>query len=194
MHNIDLSFYVRAYDDNLHPQLCQRLIQSFDSLPRFHSQNGRSVRAELADSAWTELNVTRLSDEAFLGMFRGFIDRALERYNQDIGLEIPVPNTPFVSDLMMKRYRPGADERFQLHFDAANYVSNRYLVLIWYLNDVPAGGETVFPQLDLKIEARAGRLLVFPPYWMYQHEGLPPISGDKYIMSCYLLFETPRPR
>jgi hypothetical protein len=53
---------------------------------------------------------------------------------------------------------------------------------------VEAGGETRFPQLDLKVEARAGRLLMFPPYWMYQHEGLPPQSGDKYIISTYLLF------
>lgn len=33
---------------------------------------------------------------------------------------------------------------------------------------------------------------MFPPYWMYQHEGLPPISGDKYILSTYLLFIDPR--
>ena len=35
---------------------------------------------------------------------------------------------------------------------------------------------------------RIGRLVVFPPYWMFQHEGRPPVSGDKYILSTYLLF------
>jgi hypothetical protein len=29
---------------------------------------------------------------------------------------------------------------------------------------------------------------MFPPYWMYQHEGAPPLSGDKYIVGTYLLF------
>jgi len=29
---------------------------------------------------------------------------------------------------------------------------------------------------------------MFPPYWMYQHAGLPPRSNDKYIISTYLLF------
>jgi prolyl 4-hydroxylase len=193
MHNCDLSFYVRTYDHNLAPELCQQLIGSFDSLSRFHKQNGRGVRAGLEGSAWTELNVTRLSDAAFLGMFRAFIDGALDRYNRDIGMTIPIPNTPLLSDLVMKRYRPNTEERFQLHFDAVNQHANRYLVLLWYLNDVPEGGETRFPQLDLKIEARPGRLLMFPPYWMYQHEGLPPSSGDKYILSTYLLFEMPQP-
>ena len=36
--------------------------------------------------------------------------------------------------------------------------------------------------------AQTGRLVVFPPYWMYQHEGIAPVSGDKYILSTYLLF------
>jgi prolyl 4-hydroxylase len=121
-------------------------------------------------------------------MFRKLIDRALERYNRDIELAIPIPNTPLTSELILKRYRPGQQERFQLHFDAIHHVANRYLVLLWYLNDVDQGGETRFPQLEVTVEARAGRLLMFPPYWMYQHEGLPPTSGDKYIVSTYLLF------
>jgi hypothetical protein len=28
---------------------------------------------------------------------------------------------------------------------------------------------------------------------MYQHEGIAPVSGDKYILSTYLLFEAPVP-
>jgi prolyl 4-hydroxylase len=31
-------------------------------------------------------------------------------------------------------------------------------------------------------------MLIFPPYWMYQHAGLPPLSNEKYILSTYLLF------
>ena len=61
-------------------------------------------------------------------------------------------------------------------------------MILWYLNDVDEGGETVFPQLDYSVAARTGRLLIFPPYWMYQHEGMPPLSGEKYILSTYLLF------
>ena len=64
----------------------------------------------------------------------------------------------------------------------------RYLVFLWYLNDVADGGETVFVDIDMKVAPRAGRLLVFPPYWMYQHAGLPPVSNDKYIISTYLMF------
>ncbi|HSC08275.1 MAG TPA: 2OG-Fe(II) oxygenase, partial [Steroidobacteraceae bacterium] len=90
--------------------------------------------------------------------------------------------------LILKRYRAGSMERFQVHFDSIHELANRYVVLIWYLNDVQEGGETRFPRLDLSVAARTGRLLMFPPYWMYQHAGLPAKSGDKYIVSTYLLF------
>ena len=184
----DLRHYVRVYDGDLEPAFCAQLIASFTTLERFQRRNGREVRRGLEESAWTELNVTRLSDEGFLMLFRNRIDRALAAYNRDVQLTIPVPNSPSTADLILKRYRPGRDERFQLHFDAVNHLAHRYLVMLWYLNDVAEGGETRFPQIGVTVRPKAGRLIVFPPYWMYQHEGVVPVSGDKYILSTYLLF------
>jgi prolyl 4-hydroxylase len=188
MGRLDLRHYIRIYDDHLPADLCARMVQSFNGLVRFHQRNGRGVRAGLEDSAWTEVNVTRFSDEGFLTFFRQRIDAALEAYNTDVGLAIPVPNSPRTADLILKRYRPDGTESFQAHFDSINEVANRYLVLLWYLNDVADGGETSFPQLDVAVQPKAGRLLMFPPYWMYQHAGLAPRSGDKFILSTYLLF------
>jgi prolyl 4-hydroxylase len=184
----DLRHYIRVYDDDLQPDLCGKMIESFGALQRFQQYNGRNLRRGLEDSEWTELNVTRFSDPGFLAMFRALIERSLARYNAEVGLTIPIPSTPTTSDLIMKRYRSSGVEKFQLHFDAIHHVANRYLVLLWYLNDVAAGGETRFPQLDFAVSPRAGRLLMFPPYWMYQHEGAPPSAGEKYILSTYLLF------
>lgn len=188
----DLPHYVRVYDNHLEPDLCRRMLASFEALARFQVVNGRGVRRGLEDSAWTELNVSRLADQAFITDFRLRIDTAFDRYNRDIGLTIPLPRAPNHSDLTLKKYRPAGNDRFQLHFDSIYSVANRYLVLLWYLNDVTEGGETRFPQLGLSVKPAAGRLLMFPPYWMYQHEGVPPHSGDKFILSTYLLFgETP---
>jgi prolyl 4-hydroxylase len=189
----DLNHYIRSYDHNLDASFCQRLIDSFEAGSRFQQRNGRGLRAGLEESAWTELNVTRLADASLLNSFRELIDAALARYNRDVGLAIPIPNSAHTSDLIMKRYCVGKEEQFQLHFDAINHVANRYLVMIWYLNDVARGGQTQFPQLHTAVSPQAGRLLMFPPYWMYQHEGIPPLSGDKYIISTYLLFQNPQP-
>lgn len=144
MSHADLRRYIRTYDHDLDAKLCQQMIASFAGLERFQLRNGRGVRNGLEDSAWTELNVSRLSDAGFLGMFRKLIDRALDRYNREIELAIAIPNTPLTSDLTLKRYQPGQQERFQLHFDAINHVANRYLVLLWYLNDVAKAAKRAF--------------------------------------------------
>ena len=189
----DLRHFIRVYDDALPATWCTRLLKGFDALSAHQARNGRELRAGLEESAWTELNVTRHGDPLTAGFFRSRIDEALMRYNADVSLDIPIPNSPAFADLVLKRYRPHSAERFQLHFDAINHLSNRYVVLLWYLNDVERGGGTRFPKLGVEIAARAGRLLMFPPYWMYQHEGLPPESGDKYILSTYLLFTSAQP-
>ncbi|MEZ5564953.1 MAG: 2OG-Fe(II) oxygenase [Gammaproteobacteria bacterium] len=186
---MNLEHFIRHYDAELAPDLCARMIESFNGLSRFHQLNGRTERPGLEESAWTEINVTRLSEPTLQGFFRQRISLALQRYNADIGLApIAIPDSPRTADLILKRYRPDADESFQTHFDSIHDVANRYLVFLWYLNDVDEGGETEFPQLGLKVRARTGRLLMFPPYWMYQHAGLAPRSSEKYILSTYLLF------
>jgi prolyl 4-hydroxylase len=190
----DLRHYIRYYDDALDQPLCNGMIEAFESLEEHQVRNGRGVRGGLDNSSWTELDVEKFADAGFRALFRDKIDRALERYNRDIGLTIALPNSPVTAELRMKRYRPGQGEQFELHFDAIYEKANRYLVFLWYLNDVAEGGETRFHRLDYAVRPRAGRLLMFPPYWMYQHEGAPPVSGDKYIVGTYLLFAPFRPR
>lgn len=183
-----LSRCVQVFDDALPTAVCQQLVQGFESLREQQVPNGRSRYDWLAGSAWTELDIGPLCDAAFKASLMGVVDHHLARYNAALGLTLPVPATTKTSEWILKRYRAGGEERFQPHFDSVGPVANRYLVFLWYLNDVEEGGETAFVDLDLAVSPKAGRLLVFPPYWMFQHEGRPPVAGDKYILSTYLLF------
>jgi len=64
--------------------------------------------------------------------------------------------------------------------------ARRFLVCFLYLNRPNSGGLTSFPKLDYAVEPKVGRVLIFPPTWMYRHAGQPVISGEKYIMGTYL--------
>jgi prolyl 4-hydroxylase len=184
----DLAHFVQVFDGAIDPGLCAQMIESFEQLALFHARNGRGVLTQLEDSAWTELNVSRNADAALKDFFRAQVFRYLDLYNEKTQLHLPVPRRERIEELRIKRYFTESGDQFQPHFDALDYTSNRYLVFLWYLNDVSEGGETEFPDLGLRVAARAGRLLMFPPYWMFQHAGLPPKSNDKYIISTYLLF------
>jgi len=184
----DLTHYVQCFDNALEPEFCERMIESFDRLSRFHARSGRGVVTQLEESAWTELNVTKVADASFETFFREQAVHYLALYNERVALTLPIPPRNRLENLRIKRYSANAGDRFQPHFDALDYCSNRYMVFLWYLNDVGEGGETEFCDLGMRIDARQGRLLMFPPYWMFQHAGLPPRSNDKYMISTYLLF------
>ncbi|MEP6632636.1 MAG: 2OG-Fe(II) oxygenase [Luteimonas sp.] len=186
---IALERFIQVYDHALEPRLCRQMIDSFTTMERFHRINGKDQRAGLEQSRWTELDITPFSDAQFRGMLLQNMEAHLQRYTAASGLTIPVPATDHTSELIIKRYGAGGEDTFQPHFDALGPVSNRYLVFLWYLNDVDEGGETVFPDIGLKIKPMTGRLLMFPPYWMFQHAGLPPVSNEKYILSTYYLFQ-----
>jgi hypothetical protein len=73
------------------------------------------------------------------------------------------------------------------HYEAGNLVTAKRLgVYILYLNDVELGGETEFLYLRQRIEAKKGRLVIFPSGYVFSHRGNPPLSGDKYIMTGWL--------
>jgi hypothetical protein len=184
----DLARYVQWFDDALDSNFCKQMVESFDQLAQFQTRGGRDTGNALQSSAWTELNVSRVADSSFESVFKEQVFRYLELYNKRAPLTLPVPPRNRLENLRIKRYVAEVGDQFQPHFDSLDYTSNRYMVFLWYLNDVVDGGETEFCDLGLRVSARQGRLLMFPPYWMYQHAGLPPRSNDKYIISTYLLF------
>ena len=77
-------------------------------------------------------------------------------------------------------YRAG-EGKYDLHTDWSVKTPRQFSAVL-YLNDVEDGGETYFPNLDLKIEPVAGRLILFPANYAYAHQALPPRSGDKFAM------------
>ena len=90
--------------------------------------------------------------------------------------------------MRIKAYRPNQLDEFRLHVDVVHRESSpRYISFLFYLNDSDAGTE--FPRENLTVEAREGRVVLFPPLWCYPHRGLMPKNGqNKYILSTYLQY------
>ena len=99
----------------------------------------------------------------------------------------------------------GENQEYAPHFDAWDASTERgmrcmekggqrLLTCLFYLNDVSKGGGTCFPKLDLEVQAKKGRMLLFynchsesiirHPYSL--HAGLPVSKGEKW--ACNLWF------
>jgi prolyl 4-hydroxylase len=104
--------------------------------------------------------------------------------------------------LQVLRYGQGGE--YRPHFDyfplhrkgAAHHLEHggqRVATLIVYLNDVPSGGETIFPEIGFSVVARRGSAV----YFRYAnargqldektlHGGVPVLDGEKWIMTKWL--------
>ena len=188
MSQLSLQSLISVSDFALPAKLCDGLVADFEIAHGQQRVGGREAQLGFEESAWTEIGLGEVADGALKGYFLNQMSQQLDVYNEKFQFPVPIPFSGKMSELCIKRYRAGTTDRFQVHFDSIGLVANRYLVFLWYLNDVEHGGETYFPQLDVSIAPQRGRLLIFPPYWMYQHQGTSPKSGEKYILSSSLTF------
>jgi hypothetical protein len=65
---------------------------------------------------------------------------------------------------------------------------HRTLLFMFYLNDVSEGGQTEFYYQNKAIQPKAGRMVIAPAHFTHTHRGCVPESGDKYILTSWVLF------
>lgn len=65
---------------------------------------------------------------------------------------------------------------------------HRLVLWMYYLNDVETGGETDFYFQQRSIKPKKGTVVIAPAGFTHTHRGNVPISGDKYIITSWLLY------
>jgi hypothetical protein len=66
---------------------------------------------------------------------------------------------------------------------------HRVVLWIYYLNHVEVGGETEFWFQQRAIRPRRGTVVIAPAGFTHTHRGNVPLSGDKYIMTSWMLYQ-----
>lgn len=179
--------FIEIYDDVLEPSQCQRLIEIFESLP-----NKQEVIDDDKRPSFTQLNLTENADnnEEIKSLHNTLIAKTFEYrnlYYQFVDERV-FPDKHNFEYFRIKKYRNNGEDLFDTHVDVRNHESaRRFLSFMFYLNDVKQGGETVFE--GLSITPKCGRLVVFPPLWLFPHKGCCPVSNDKYILTTYLHYK-----
>lgn len=186
----NLSHYVRVYDDVFDAEFCNGLIELFDRAKENNSEDMRH-----SEFSWTE--DYRSFDEIDIAKspeFKHYIPHFYKRIEEVYTHYKSVVKNPFFpsdhafENARMKKYEPNGHDQFGWHVDVGDIQSaKRFLVMFTYLNDVEEGGLTRFEaDFDFTIKPKQGRIVLFPPMWMYPHIGEKPISNPKYILSTYL--------
>jgi prolyl 4-hydroxylase len=173
--------------DFLNKEECDKLIAFIDA------GLGPSTVADKTDSGLVSsyrtsstANLHFLDDEFYLN-----IDQKITRF---MGID------PFLGEsLQAQKYKPG--QYYKEHCDFfhphtrefkvyCEWMGQRTWTAMVYLNDVESGGETRFKFLNKSFQPKQGQLLLWNnlykngiPNFKTLHEALPPISGDKYVIT-----------
>ena len=183
---------IRVYDDVVDEESCERMIKMFED-----SKDTEPVKLEDGDNSISFTQLTMSEHQEWASVQAGMLEMFQEyigRYNIDVSLKAKQwPPTYGYEAIRMKRYFNNDYDRFDPHVDVLNHeTARRFLAFFIYMNDVEEGGETEFVNLykpgtyvPFKVEAKRGRLLMFPPLWPWYHAGRKPISNNKYIIHSY---------
>ncbi|MDX1513524.1 MAG: 2OG-Fe(II) oxygenase [Gammaproteobacteria bacterium] len=182
-----LSFIYEA-ENALPDEVCRDAIRRFEAAAdeQYDGHVGQTVSRDGSVKRSTDLVVSGKAhwediDRALFRSLAGALEAVRERHPffggafKDMGYGI-------------QRTLPG--EYYHWHIDGGSHgFSHRQLVAIWYLNDVDGpGGETEFRYQNLSIRPRAGKLILFPPFWTHEHRGVTLERGVKYLATTWIVF------
>jgi len=168
--------------------ICNEMVRRFETNTedQYEGRIGQTVQKERTIKQSTDLVVS--GKEHWKDIDRELF-RSLGQAIIEFREEFPFFKGPFKdSGYAIQRTNPG--EFYHWHIDGGSHeFSQRQLVAVWYLNDVPGpGGETEFSNQDVQIRPEAGKLLLFPPFWTHEHRGATLQEGVKYIATTWVVF------
>lgn len=180
--------FIYEIENALTPDICRDTIQRFEQHPDHHYDGriGQGAAQDRSIKKSTDLVVSGKQEWRDLDQM---LFRSLALAVREIRVKFPYFKGPF-KDMGYNLQRTLPGEHYHWHIDGGSHeFSQRQLVIIWYLNDVEGpGGETEFLFQDVKITPRAGKMLVFPPFWTHEHRGVTLQQGVKYLATTWLVF------
>jgi hypothetical protein len=188
MREIKPGSFVFERPQALPPAFCDEMIARFEANPEQQSEGriGQIQERDRAIKQTMDLVVSNKDDwKDADAMFFASLAAALREFRETF----PYFKGPFKDmGYQIQRYRPG--EFYHWHIDGGSHAfSQRQLVALWYLNDVPGpGGETQFLYQDISVRPERGKLVLFPPFWTHEHRAARLESGVKYIATTWVVF------
>lgn len=186
----NISDFVLVHDDLFDGSDLVEELESWAEVPDFplswkYSETGRKTYSDYRSSLILNLGDVITSkdfqEHPVAVEFRKVhepIDVKVWDYREHFSLELR-----FDEGWSVNKY--GAGSEYKAHFDAHPDVP-RVLSAVAFLNTPDEGGELDFPLLSRRVEAKNGRLVLFPSSLPFLHHALPVTAGAKYSLVSWL--------
>jgi len=182
---------IRRHTELLDKKLCHRIIKEFEV------QHSLGCTRERHDDIRrdTQINFNTFDESNFRNTeiaseFFEFLQTALGKYVQDLGLQKTFPNGLWFKDMLVQRSRADSFESYSTWHCEVSETANTERVLVYtlYLNDDYEGGETQFMYQKHNEKPEAGKLVMFPAFFTHMHRGNMITKGTKYLVTGWCFY------
>lgn len=191
--HVEFKDHIGIYDGYIPDVECDKAINFFKNenalnkaYDRLQSENSPLTKKN--DKAITLSEHVDTWFENFKPLLVNF-DMALRHYQDATGIlsSYGIDGFKYTSLKIQKTLPTQGYHVWHLEHGCGRDNSERALVFTIYLNDVEEGGETEFLHQSIRAKPVKGRCVIWPAAFPYVHRGNPPLQGEKYIMTSWLL-------
>jgi len=192
--HVELKDHIGIYDGYVPDMECDKAIQFFEKQNALNKAYDRLQSENMGINKKNDkaVNLNHESVETWFEEFKPLLvnfDMTLKHYQLSTGvLGVYDINSFNYTGIKIQKTLP--TQGYHLwHIERLSHQDGlrRALVFTIYLNDVLEGGETEFLHQSIRVKPVKGRCVIWPAGFPYVHRGNPPLQGEKYIMTSWLL-------
>ena len=191
---VNITNFIGVYDNYITKEECNKAIKLYEDQNKFNNTLNRigfeksSILQKQDQQFFASSNNIDVWWEDLKSTMVNF-DLAWNHYLQNTGAGDAYGQQQFYyTSLKIQKTLP--TEGYHVwHIEHGKGFENepRAFVLSIYLNDVEEGGETEFLHFSKRIKPKIGRIVIWPAGFPYIHRGNPPLSGEKYILTSWMM-------
>ena len=190
----DINNFIGVYDNYITKEECDKAIKLYEDENKFNktinriaTENASILQKQDKQYFAAGHNLDIWWDSLKSMMFN--FDMAWKHYTKNTGAEDAYGGVPFYfTSLKIQKTLP--TEGYHIwHVEHGKGFDNepRAFVFTIYLNNIEEGGETEFLHFSKRVSPKTGRIVIWPAGFPYVHRGNPPLLGEKYIVTSWMM-------
>tara|TARA_R100001463_G_scaffold49309_3_gene99019 strand:- start:382 stop:975 length:594 start_codon:yes stop_codon:yes gene_type:complete len=191
---VNIDNFIGIYDNYITEQECDKAIKIFEDQNKFDNTINRI--------AFEKASILKKQDQQYFALpgnmniwweeLKAMIfnfDIAWNHYQKNVGaLDAYGQDTFRYTQLKIQKTLPTEGYHvWHVEHGKGFEIESRAFAYSIYLNDVKEGGETEFLHFSKRVKPKKGRIVIWPAGFPYLHRGNPPLSGEKYILTSWMM-------
>ena len=191
---VNINNFIGTYDNYITKEECDKAIKLYEDQSNFNRTINRvqSEQSSILKKRDQQYFANSSNIEIWWSELKSLIvnfDLAWNHYIKNVGADDAYDKVNFqYTSLKIQKTLP--TEGYHVwHVEHGKGFENeaRAFVFTVYLNDVEDGGETEFLHFSKRVQPKTGRIVIWPAAFPYLHRGNPPLSGEKYILTSWMM-------